>query len=570
MKKILNFLMGVLLTCAIFLVGFNHEVSKKPNVFYRVYLKNKEIGIIESKKELETYINKQAEDIRLNLKKYSSRIESINTYNKYSHIVELNNFTEMNDRINYLLTNYEKYKITDEERTLLRIYKDNKLYNLSIEDIEEIKKYIKENDIYNHVDEVFSPDGIEIKKVYTYKGEISTVSEIYKKIMTKESCTIAGYKFTIKSHNEGVKDIVLYTLDTEIFEKSIEDLITIFVDDEDYEKYKLGKQEEIEETGSLIENIYVDEEITYKAVNVPVTEKIYTNSTELSAYLLYGDTYTEKTVKVKPGDSIESLTMENKISVQEFLIFNDQYTSRDNLLVPNTDVIISTVDPKIQVVVETFEVIDKETSFSTQEKYDSTINQGSVLVTQQGKKGLERIRQNVKSINGNISYVDPQGKELIQSPVPQIISIGTKYIPHIGSTASWGWPTDSGYTISSYYGYRLAVFGEGNFHNGLDIAGTGYGSNIYAVNNGTIMVMEDLGNYSYGKYITINHNNGYYTTYGHMSGFKAGLRVGATVSRGDVIGYIGSSGWSTGPHVHYEVRNCPAYNCTFNPLSLYR
>ena len=69
MKKILNFLMGVLLTCAIFLVGFNHEVSKKPNVFYIVYLKNEEIGIIESKKELETYINKQAEDIRLNLKR---------------------------------------------------------------------------------------------------------------------------------------------------------------------------------------------------------------------------------------------------------------------------------------------------------------------------------------------------------------------------------------------------------------------------------------------------------------------------------------------------------------------
>ena len=142
MKKILNFLIVVLLTCVIFLLGFKHEVSKMPNVLYKVYLKNEEIGIIESKKELEKYINSQAEDIRLNLKKYTSRIESINTYNKYSNIAELNNFNDLNDKVNYLLTNYKKYKITDEEKTLLRIYKDNKLNKLTNEDIVEIKKYL--------------------------------------------------------------------------------------------------------------------------------------------------------------------------------------------------------------------------------------------------------------------------------------------------------------------------------------------------------------------------------------------------------------------------------------------
>lgn len=111
------------------------------------------------------------------------------------------------------------------------------------------------------------------------------------------------------------------------------------------------------------------------------------------------------------------------------------------------------------------------------------------------------------------------------------------------------------------------MFGEGNFHSGIDIAGTGYGSNVYAANNGVIETMKYT--YSYGNYILINHNNGYYTLYAHMSGFGPNLSVGSTVSRGQVIGYVGSSGWSTGPHLHYEIRTCAQYSCITNPLRYY-
>ena len=239
------------------------------------------------------------------------------------------------------------------------------------------------------------------------------------------------------------------------------------------------------------------------------------------------------------------------------------------MLVAGTDVIISKVDPKIQIVVETYEVVDKETNYSTVERYDETLSQGSVIVSEQGKNGLERVTQNVKSVNGEITYVEPISKETIASPIPRVINIGTKYVPNVGSTASWGWPTNSGYTISSYYGYRLSVFGEGDFHSGLDIAGTGYGSPIYATNNGTIEVIKDLGRTSYGKHIIINHNNGYYTLYAHMSSWNPKLTKGSTVARGDIIGYVGSSGWATGPHVHYEIRTCPSYSCITNPLRFY-
>lgn len=568
MKNIGKYFLIVLLSVIIFLFGFNYKDNKEPKSLYRVYLDKELIGTIESREELEDYMNSQASVIRDNLRKYTLKIEAIETFFKYSNIGEVQNYQNA-DKINYLLTNRESLNINESDIEDLRFYQEEKLYNINELELQEMKSYVSKNEIYSHVQEVYTPNGIEIKKVYTYDDNTLTTAEIYKKIMAKKSSSIAGYKFTIKSDNEEVDDIVVYTLDTEIFSKAIEDLITIFVDEEVYEKYKNDEQSEIASTGTLIEKIYIEEDITYKAVNVSVDEKIYTNSNDLSAYLLYGDTYAEKTVKVKQGDSIESLAFENQISVQEFLIFNEQYTSRDNLLVPDTDVIISTVDPKIQVVVEYYEVVDKNTDFAVQEQYDENLSQGSVIVTQEGKNGLERVSQNVKSVNGTIAYVDPVGKEVIQSSVPKIISIGTKYIPTVGSTASWGWPTDSGYTLSSYYGYRVQVFGEGNFHSGLDIAGTGYGSNVYASNNGVIETIK----YSYdlGYHIIINHNNGFYSVYGHMSGFAPNLSLGSTVSRGQVIGYIGSSGWATGPHLHFEVRTCIKFACHTNPLPfLYR
>lgn len=569
MKKISSYFLIIILSILIFLVGFNYKENTLPNVLYKVYLDKEYIGMIESKKELENYINNQANTIRDNIKKYKLKIDAIETFSKYQTLFDLSEY-DYSDKVKYLVTNKKSLNIIDSDIDSLKFYQKEKLYNLNELEIEEMKKYISDNDIYMHVKDVSTPNGIEIKKVYTYENDILTASEAYKNIISKKAFSIAGYKFTIKSNNEEVSDIVLYTLDTEVFTDAIEDLITIFVDERDYEKYKNDSQPAITTTGSLIEKIYIDEDITYKAVNVPVDEKIYTDSNSLSAYLLYGDTYTEKFVTVKPGDTIESLSNENQISVQEFLIFNTRYNSRDNLLVPNTEVKISTVDPKIQVVVEYYEVVDKETAFSIDEKYDENLTQGSVVVTQEGKNGLERVSQNVKSVNGNIAYVDPMGKEVIQNSIPQIISIGTKFIPNIGSTASWEWPTNQGYTFSSYFGYRLSVFGEGNFHSGLDIAGTGYGSPVYAANNGTIEVLKDLGGYSYGKHIIINHNNGYYTVYAHLSSFNNNLSVGSTVSRGQIIGYVGSSGWATGPHLHYEIRTCERYACITNPLNYYR
>ena len=69
----------------------------------------------------------------------------------------------------------------------------------------------------------------------------------------------------------------------------------------------------------------------------------------------------------------------------------------------------------------------------------------------------------------------------------------------------------------------------------------------------------------YGKYIVIKHNNSYTTAYGHLSRIAKGITSGARVEQGRVIGYVGSTGISTGPHLHYEVR---VGNRLINPLSI--
>ena len=110
------------------------------------------------------------------------------------------------------------------------------------------------------------------------------------------------------------------------------------------------------------------------------------------------------------------------------------------------------------------------------------------------------------------------------------------------------WPVEG--QVTGSFGERIDPFnGEGAFHSGVDI-GSSYGHPIIAPADGVVTLTETMG--GYGKTIMINHGNGISTRYGHLSGFA--VTAGQHVQRGEVIGYVGESGRSTGPHLHYEVR----------------
>ncbi len=104
--------------------------------------------------------------------------------------------------------------------------------------------------------------------------------------------------------------------------------------------------------------------------------------------------------------------------------------------------------------------------------------------------------------------------------------------------------------LSSGFSYRIdPIYKTVKFHAGLDFSAP-QGTPIYATANGVVRVAGNLGN-GYGNHVIINHGYQYSTLYGHM--YRIKVRVGQSIKRGEVIGYVGNTGKSTGPHVHYEV-----------------
>lgn len=468
------------------------------------------------------------------------------------------------------------YKTTPEPNNYYEVYLNDESLG-TIRSEKELEDYIDENGAYYKnkfdVDKVYSPKGLQVRKLTTYSGDVSSVSEIYKKISKEEPLTIKGYEFIIKKQtaekNTETEDTVttqsIYVLDKNVFKDAVTTLIKTFVGADAYQAYIDDNQVKIETTGENIEDVYVSEDITVRETNIPVNETIYTDATELANYLLYGKDQTATEYTVQAGDTIENVAFNNKISPEELLLSNTALTSTTNLLYPGQKLKIVETNPQISVVEESYVVEDIESQYTTEERYDDNTVIGQDKVIQEGENGLERVSQKVRKVNGIINYVDPQGKTVLKEPVSRIIVKGNKYIPDVGSTTSWGWPTDSGWTLSSGYVWRTnPVTGKRELHGGLDISGTGYGSKIYATNNGR--VKEASYHYSYGNHVIIDHNNGYLTLYAHMS--RINVKVGQVVARGDVIGYVGMTGTATGPHVHYEIWKGCDY-CRINPMSMY-
>jgi len=123
-------------------------------------------------------------------------------------------------------------------------------------------------------------------------------------------------------------------------------------------------------------------------------------------------------------------------------------------------------------------------------------------------------------------------------------------------------PVDGARITSSFGARKHPILGYTKMHKGLDF-GASRGTPIYAAGDGVIIEARRKG--AYGNYIKIHHNNNYSTAYAHLNGFAKKIRRGTKVKQGDIIGYVGTTGRSTGPHLHYElIKN----GVQINPLSV--
>lgn len=191
---------------------------------------------------------------------------------------------------------------------------------------------------------------------------------------------------------------------------------------------------------------------------------------------------------------------------------------------------------------------DTEIAYST--TYVKTASQpiGYSAVTTEGEKGISRKSIEVKSVNGVEASRSELSATVIKEPTDRVITEGTASVrvaatEHAGvSSAGFICPINSGlYTISAYYG-------DGRNHRGLDLA-SNKGTSIFAAAAGTVTYAGFDSDYGYN--VVINHGNGIETRYAHASALC--VSSGDTVSQGDMIAVVGSTGRSTGNHLHFEV-----------------
>lgn len=241
----------------------------------------------------------------------------------------------------------------------------------------------------------------------------------------------------------------------------------------------------------------------------------------------------------------------------------------DQELYVGDKLLISASKPYLSIQAVTTQTYEAAIAYDTVEKETDALYIGKTKVKCEGQNGVESITAQVTLINGIETSRTVLSSEIVKNPVDEIVLVGTKEPDPVTVPAgitthnennttgiNLSWPTTGGY-ISSGFGSRW-----GSFHRAIDIAKVGgcYGDKIYAAADGTVTFIGYSG--TYGRLIKISHGSGLETWYAHCSGYN--VSVGDKVSRGDTIGYIGSSGRATGPHLHFEVHLNGSY---VNPLN---
>lgn len=302
---------------------------------------------------------------------------------------------------------------------------------------------------------------------------------------------------------------------------------------------------------SRILDVYFSEKVSTK------TEKIEPDKilsvVEAVKFIRKG-TLEEKKYMVQEGDVLGSIANDHNLTLEQIIKLNPGLTE-NSLLQIGQEVNVTVPKPLVSVFVD--KEVNKREKIAYQKEVTETDSmfKGDIKVKQKGKEGLRAVTYVISQQNGHTTKKQTVKEDILVNPVKKVVLRGTKVIPSRGE-GNFSWPTSGGY-VSSQMGYRWS-----RMHKGIDIARPSDRS-IKTVDNGVVVSAGWDG--GYGNKIVVDHQNGYRTVYAHLSSIE--VSVGQTVPKGSQIGVMGSTGDSTGVHLHFEVYKNGAL---VNPLTLLR
>lgn len=215
---------------------------------------------------------------------------------------------------------------------------------------------------------------------------------------------------------------------------------------------------------------------------------------------------------------------------------------------PDGGKVVSTVtddDGTVYVTIKVTETVP----FKTEYRKNDSLYVGTYEKSQDGIDGEKEVIYRIAYKNGVPDSRETVSETITLEPVPKIIDEGTKTKPVTASKDKYIWPIKDYFTITDGWGGRT-VFGTYSYHQAIDLAARA-GTPIYAADGGVVTTAER--NSSYGYFVVIKHDNGQETLYAHMR-TEPIVSVGERVYQGQQIGEVGSTGYATGPHLHFEVR----------------
>ncbi|KJR46490.1 hypothetical protein UF75_3102 [Desulfosporosinus sp. I2] len=336
--------------------------------------------------------------------------------------------------------------------------------------------------------------------------------------------------------------------------------------------FLLPSQEEINKLLKSYQEIFAKSDETNQVTSVSFQEEVGTNSVGVSPERVI--TYEQALEKLKqgnvqkedyiiqPNDSWWLIARKNDLKTSEVLAANPGATV-DTVLKPGQTINIEKVSPYLTVVSKGTRTDKEIIPFDEVAKIDSTLASGQTKIIQEGSDGEKEIKYSYEQKNDKVITKTILDEKVIKESAPQVVAKGAKREPVVVAYSRGSGQNSSGLIwplrgrINSYYGYR-----NGGFHNALDINGS-LGDPYVATAKGKVISAGWNGNYGYS--ILIDHGNGIMTRYAHSS--KLLVAAGQTVSQGQTIGLVGSTGRSSGPHLHLEVI---VNGDTTNPLNYLR